>query len=190
MKKLVLIVMGCYLFGCNNNAQQTSMEQDNQDFFPVNSFLRGQVYEVDSLKLPVYKYSTVDNKTDSVLLSSEEFDFLAEEFMKADINDPAIKKFYKETSFADQSIPNITFTYSTLNKDLPLQRLDVIIRSGPVSDDRVQSIYLEKIHKSGDTLLVRKLYWKTGKNFQIISSRQNGNHPAITSQVKVEWDAE
>ncbi|MEO5997908.1 MAG: hypothetical protein ABIN89_14275 [Chitinophagaceae bacterium] len=191
MNKLIVIVMGCCLIACNNNnSKQPLVEEATHDFFPVNNFLKGQVHEVDSLKPPVYKYSTINNKTDTILLTPDEFNSLAEEFMKPDMNDPSIKRFYKETSFADQSIPNITFTYSTLNKDLTLQRMDVIIHPDPILDDQVQSVYLEKITKSNDILIVKKLYWKTSKNFQIISSRQAGDHPAIISQIKVVWNEE
>ena len=188
MKKPVLILMGCCIIACNSNSRQRSAGEESHEFFPATTFLKGQLHEVDSLKPAIHKYSTIDNKTDSVLLSPLEFDSLAEEFIKPNINDPSIKRFYKETSFADQSGPNITFTYSTLNKDLPLQRMDVIIYPDPVLNDHVQSIYLEKITKSGDTSIVTKLYWKTDKSFQVICSRQYSNHPAIVSQVKVVWN--
>ena len=180
--------MGCCIIACDNNSRQGSAGEERHEFFPVSTFLRGQFHEVDSLKPAVHKYSTIDNKTDSVLLTPIEFDSLAEEFIKPDINDPSIKRFYKETSFADQSVPNITFTYSTLNKDLPLQRMDVIICPDPVSSDHVQSIYLEKITESGDTSIVTKLYWKTDKSFLVIRSRQYSDHSAIVSQVKVVWN--
>lgn len=100
MKKLMLINLSCCFITCTSNIKPALLP-DKHELFPVNSFLKGQVHVVDSLKLPVHKYSTVDNKTDSVLISREEFDSLANEFIEPDINNPTIKKFYKETSFAD-----------------------------------------------------------------------------------------
>jgi len=188
MKKLMLINLSCCFISCTNNIKPALLP-DKHELFPVNSFLKGQVHVVDSLKLPVHKYSTVDNRTDSVLISREEFDSLANEFIEPDINNPTIKKFYKETSFADQSIPAVTFTYSTLNKDLPLQRVDVIVNPDPILNDQVKSIYLEKIINTRDTSVIKKLYWKTNKYFQIITSKQASGQPATFSEVKVAWNA-
>ncbi len=109
--------------------------------------------------------------------------------MKPDINDPSIKSFYEETSFADQSIPSVTFTYSTHNRNLPLQRMDIIINPDPILNDQVKSVYLEIITTSMDTSIVKKLYWKTNKYFQIISSKQAVGSPALFNKVKVAWSA-
>jgi len=182
--------MSCCFITCNDTLKQATGKGEKHEFFPVRDFLEGQVYLMDSLKLPAYKYNTVDNISESVLLAPGEFKALAQEFMNPDINDPAIKGFYKETSFADQSIPNVTFTYSTQKRDLPLQRMDVIIRPDLVLNDQVQSIYLEKVSNNGDTVTVKKLYWKTGESFQIISRLQPGSQPATVSQLKVTWSAD
>ncbi len=191
MKKLILIPCSCWLFACTNNVKPTDTDpailSQDHEFFPVNAFLKGEVNEVDSFKFPVRKYNTVNSQTDSVLISPEEFHLLASEFTKYDINNPSIKKFYKETSFADQSIPNVTFNYSTRNKDLPLQRMDIIVNPDPVLSDQVKSVYIEIINTSGDTSVIKKLYWKTNKYFQIISSKQAIGSPALYSQVKVSW---
>lgn len=188
MKKLVLIISSCYLISCNNDSPDKNVVGAH-DFFPVNSFLEGQVHLVDSLGLPVLKVTKDSSKPDTSLLSFEEFKSLAREFMEPGINEPSFKKFYKETSFADQSMPSITFTYSTLNKDLVVQRVDVIIAPDPVLNDKVQTVYMENITSSGDTSVVKKMYWRTNKNFQIVSSRQVPGQPAIFKQVKVIWDA-
>src|SRR5205823_1443366 len=116
MKNLLIVITAFSFIGCNNQLKQKGNNEpikEIQDIFPVTSFLAGQIHEVDSLQLPVLKYITTNNKTDSALISSREFKALAKEFMEPDITDPSIKKYYKETSFADQSIPSVTLTYST-----------------------------------------------------------------------------
>lgn len=189
MKKMILTSISICFISCTNNIEP-ALPSDKHELFPVNSFLKDQVHIVDSLKLPVHKYITVDDKTDSALISREEFDSLANEFIEHDINNPTIKKFYKETSFADQSIPSVTFTYSTINKDLPLQRVDIIVNPDPILNDQVKSVYLEEIFSTRDTSVIKKLYWKTNKYFQIITSKQASGQPATFSEVKVAWDAD
>lgn len=186
MKKLAFIV-SCYcLASCNGNSYESKPETSH-DFFPVNTYLNSQVHLVDSLQPLIYKYTTVNHLRDSVLLSVSEFNELAKEFIQPDINATSLKKYYKETSFVDQSIPAVTFTYSTQNRELPVQRIDVIAKEESLLSEQVQSVYMEIINTRNDTTIGKKLYWKTNKSFQIISSLQTGNQPAVNSQVKVVW---
>lgn len=176
---------------CNN---QVEMQADQNptgqkaEIFPVKSFFEGQVHIVDSLKLPVYKYTLIGNKADSILISLAEFKALVIEFIEPDITGPSLSRYYTETSFADQSIPSVTLTYSTSEKNLEVQRMDVVINPNPVFDDKVKSIYMEKISQRKDTSILKKLYWKTNKHFQIITLTQSGDQQASVSQLKVEWD--
>lgn len=177
-------VLGILLFlsACNNKP-----EKESPAYFPVISFLNDQVRYVDSLQLPVQKLTTVNNQTDTVLIDIAEFKRLANEFTTPDINDPALQKDYTENSFADQTINSVTLTYSAKKRELPLQRLDVIIHPDPVLDDRVQSIYMEKGEQVKDTTILKKLYWKANQNFQIITIRQSGL-VAVSSVIKVVWN--
>lgn len=191
MKKLIYFIIITTVLACNNQAeQQQDKDQTPQkaEIFPVNSFFASQVHWVDSLQLPVFKYMTYDNKTDSVLISLNEFRILANEFMEPDITRPSLSRYYKETGFADQSIPSVTLNYSTTNKDLKIQRMDVVINPDPVLNDKVKSIYIEKIVNGSDSSILKKLYWKANKHFQIITFTQSSNQQAIISRLKVVWD--
>ncbi|HJU46288.1 MAG TPA: hypothetical protein VJ647_05855 [Chitinophagaceae bacterium] len=168
-----------------NNTQE---QKPGAEIFPVTNFIEGQVHLVDSFQLPTLKYTTINNRTDSSLISLDEFRQLARDFFQPDINDPEISKAYKETSFADQSIKGVTFTYSTDDKDLEIQRVDVVVTPSPVMSDKVRSIYMEKQRVSGDTAVFKKLYWRADKNFQVITTRQVGEQPPFVSVMKVEWD--
>lgn len=190
MKKLFYFVIIIAL-ACNNQVEQQEDKKkalQKAEIFPVKSFFAGQIHLVDSLQLPVFKYMVHDNKTDSVLISLNEFKILANEFMEPDINLPSLSRYYKETGFADQSIPSVTFNYSTKNKDLELQRMDIVINPNPVLNDKVKSIYIEKITNSKDASILKKLYWKANKHFQIITFTQSGNQQAAISRLKVVWD--
>lgn len=181
---LVLFFASCHQADKSN----TQKEKQAAEIFPVTSFIKGQIHIVDSFQLPTLKYITANNKKDSSLISINEFKQLAQEFLHPDINNLQVSSAYKESSFADQSIKGVTFTYATDNKELEIQRLDVIVSASPVMNDKVRSIYMEKQSVSGDTAIYKKLYWKTDKNFQIITTTQAGEQPAVTSVMKVEWD--
>lgn len=186
---LVALAVVVAAAACRQPKKNNTQEQKvGAEIFPVTNFIEGQIHLVDSFQLPTLKYTTVNNRTDSSLISLDEFKQLARDFFRPDINDPQISKFYKEASFADQSIKGVTFTYSTDDKDLAIQRVDVVVTPSPVMNDKVRSIYMEKQHVSGDTAVYKKLYWRADKNFQIITTRQVGEQPPFVSVMKVEWD--
>ena len=192
MKELLIVITSSTMLSCADPSKKPGSDREmaeTQDIFPVSSFVAGQVHGVDSLQVPVLKYTTIDNKTDTVLISTAEFKTLAKEFMEPDISsDPSLKKYYKESSFADQSVPSVSLIYSTVDKDLEIQRMDVVIQPDPYSHDKVKSIYMEKISIAEDTSILKKLYWKANKSFLIITSKHAGTNPAITTQLKVVWD--
>ena len=41
---------------------------------------------------------------------------------------------------------------------------------------------------TGDTLVLQKMYWKAGRNFQIITRTNVHGKPFADKQVKVVWD--
>lgn len=189
MRRYFLLLIVLSAAACHQNKKKdTQTEKQDVEIFPVTSFIEGQIHLVDSLQLPTLKYITANNRTDSSLISLEEFRQLAGEFLHPDISDPKFSNAYKESSFADQSIKGVTFTYSTQDKDLEIQRVDVLVTPSPVMSDKVRSIYMEKQIAAGDTIVYKKLYWRADKNFQIITTKQKGEQPPLVSVMKVEWD--
>jgi len=108
----------------------------SHSFFPVADFIGGQVKMVDSLQPPISKYITVNHKTTPLPATDAEFKALAAAFRQPDINDPALKKSYKESSYADQSIPSIVFSYTTTDPAPEIRKIDVIISPDPAQTIR------------------------------------------------------
>jgi len=190
MKNYLAITFVFLLLACNNEADKNKTEdsEGNVSFFPTASFFAGQVKMIDSLQLPVLKFVTRNGHTDTTQISTRELGIMAADFLQTDLSDPDLRKSYKEESFADQSISSITLTYSTKNRDLPVQRMDVLINPDPVMNDKVRSIYIEKLEKHGDTSVLKKMYWKTDKHFLVISSAKAANDTPVITQLRVQWD--
>jgi hypothetical protein len=190
MKYFLILTSSVLFFSCNSAQQERATQtqkEKQEEVFPVGLFFREQIHRVDSLKLPTVKITTIRGKTSTEAISMEEFRLLAEEFVQADISDRAVKNAYKENSFADQSIPSVTLTYSTPDSSKEIQRLDVVIKPDPVRDDRVSSIYIEKHVRLQDTSVVKKMYWKANDNFQVITSKRIPAGKEFITQVKVSW---
>lgn len=142
---------------------------------------------VDSFPIATMKYNVRNGRTDSGYIPLPEFNALALQFLLPEFEDGSFEKNYTENSFVDRASQSVTFTYSTTDQSLPLQRVDVVTASG-TQGNLVKSIYLEKTRVAGDSVILQKMYWQAGRNFQIISLiRVKGQRP-VQQQVRVVWN--
>ncbi|MEP6749783.1 MAG: hypothetical protein ABJB86_18740 [Bacteroidota bacterium] len=193
----VFVVVALLFTACKNNPSintaAKTVQQDSvpmsQRFFPVPDYIGGQVKIIDSLKLPLSMSVKINNKTTFHESSDSALRFWAQKFQQPDIGDSALKNQYTETSIADQSVPSVTFIYSTTNTALTIQKINVFVKPDPVENDKVTGIYMEKIFMLNDTIFNQKLYWKTGKNMQVITEKQIKGITFPPEQVKITWDA-
>ena len=200
MKYFVLLYLAgaIFLTACGNHQQTAdTSKQDSLSradsarnaYFPVGEYLETEILYVDSVPLALRRYRTFNGKTDSAFIQVPEFNQLALQFLPTELHDGSFEKNFTESSFSDQSTQSIMFTYSTKVSDQSLRRVDVQTVTGHGSQ-KVKSIYLEKKHTSGDSLILEKMYWRTGKSFQIVTMTTVKGKPPVEQQLKVVWDDE
>ena len=189
---LAITVFLSIVTGCADSSGNSANE-NNQDsavaknYYPVKDLIRNEIAKADSFFTTFKKYTIQNNKTDSSIIQPEEFRQLASEFATDELSKEALEKEYSEASFLDQTTGFYTFTYSTTNTSLAFQRVDVLATSGD-GFDKINSYYLEKISAQGDTLIKKKVYWKAGKSFQVITETTINNQSPQTGQYKVVWN--
>jgi hypothetical protein len=184
----ISIVATLTLQACNNSTSRDKEQKLPEAFFPVTDYIRSELKEIDSLNLPVTLYRKGAEGNDTTLLSTDECSRLAEGFLNPNLNDPDVAVHFTESSFADQSIPSVNFNYTTKEASMPLKRVDVVTQQSPSGADKVRSIYMEKQHMSGDTLVEEKLFGNADRYYQIIRTRSVPNAKPELSQWKVVWD--
>lgn len=181
------------LFACgdrNPATTETSAVGDttnNAAYFPVMDFLKSEIAKVESEPVGIKKFTTSTTVSDSGYIQPEEFRRLASEFLPAALNDSIFRKQFKETSFMDKATGGATFFYNTANNDLDLKRVDVVTEQTDTYD-KIKSIYLEKSYTKGDSSIVKKLFWKPERNFQVITQVYKKSAAPATELVKVVWD--
>jgi hypothetical protein len=200
MKYFVLLYLAgaIFLTACDNHQQpadtskQDSLSQADSGrnaYIPVAAYLEAEILHVDSVPLALKRYRTLNGTTDSAFIQVPEFNQLALQFLPTELHDGSFEKNFTESSFADQSTQSIMFTYSTKVSDQSLRRVDVQTVTGNGSQ-KIKSIYEEKKHTSGDSLILEKMYWRTGKSFQIVTMTTVKGKPTVEQQLKVVWDDE
>jgi hypothetical protein len=195
---LACITGGWLLCGaCAHHPQQPSTrsadtlsQPDSAEnvYFPVADVLASEIREVDSTPLAIRKFVIYDGRTDSSFIKPAEFDALAMQFMVPEFRNGQFEKDFTETSFMDNATQDATFTYSATDKNLPLQRVDIIAAPhGTVH--QLKSVYLERTRVSGDSSILEKMYWQAGKQFQVISLIRIKGGPPAQRRVIVSWDS-
>jgi len=191
-----MLIAALLVSSCNNHSPipakaKTEVKDSTgtpHDFFPVPDYIGGQLKIIDSLQLPISKTVIINNNSKLSVATDKELSELAQNFRQPDINAPDLKKFYTETSIADQSGPSVTLIFTTADTTLPIQKINVYIKPDPVENDKVTGIYMEKIFSRNDTSFSQKLYWKTGKNMQVITEKKVKGKSLPVEQVKITWD--
>ena len=176
---------------CNNSNDKTKNNAVNTDtvhqkFFPVTSFIKGEIYEIKKSGINPLQYTTVKKHTDSVWLKIEELDASVSEFLTPLIDTTNLTKLFTEKSFLDQSINAITLTYeplANLPDSMQLRRWDVYIDP---ETQKIKRIYMVK--EISNTKMLQ-LTWVSKQWCKITSivTDENGIS-SVEKEVKLNWD--
>ena len=191
---LKLMIVMVLLAGCDGDEDPGSPTKiaDSSEVvkvhFPVLDFIKSEIRFVDSLPVGIMKYTIQNGIIDSSYIPQEEFHRLAQQFVLPALHKETFEKEFSETSFFDNTTQFASMVYSTNNKSLDVQRVDVLAKPEDVVYNKVQSIYIEKHSQNNDSSITEKLYWKAGQNFQITTETQTPTAETITRQIKVVWN--
>ncbi|QEC67513.1 hypothetical protein FRZ67_09470 [Panacibacter ginsenosidivorans] len=178
-----------FVWSCNNkNATKEDIfiSTDSSIFYPVNEYFKTQILKGDSFSVIRYTYIDSDNKNDSAIITSAKFKELANPFLKDDINDRSIKKYYRESIFHDVTTASNTFTYTSVTNKLPLQTLDILLDT---ITNNVKRVFIAKNFTKGDSTIIEKMGWKTGESFFINRIVQLPGNKETTQQITVSWSS-
>ncbi len=179
------------LYACSNNSSETkttavSTEQGKLIFFPVTAYLKGQIHEIKEKGLTPIKYTTINNRTDSVMVKLDSLNVLSKEFLQPEIDSTNLINFFTESKFLDQTIDAFTFTYdakTNVPDSVSLIHWDVYVDP---ETSKVRRVYITK--KSGSNKILQ-LTWQSNQWFKIvtIASAADGTS-TIEKEEKISWD--
>lgn len=174
------------LSGCKNDDDEEN--KDQTDFFPVLSYLQGQVAHIDSSVYSIVQVKKSGTSVDTTYLKREDFRKAAADFLTIpDISSKKLRKKYEETRLFDETIEKVILSYSTKDEDMEVLREDIIITPTLGADHEVESIYIERVQEKRKGLVQKKMFWEVNRRFQITSIIQNENQPEKIETVQVSW---
>ena len=117
-------------------------------------------------------------------MKKEDMKAVADQLIKPDISQPDYKKYYKETVFMDNTTNTVTMSYDTQDEEPEVRKIEVVIDA---NNQRVKTIYVEKLAQHDDSSMLKKMIWTTGKNLQVISIMNKKSKPESVKMEKYEW---
>lgn len=171
-------------------AAETKAEQkeEKKAYLPVSDYLHSEIRKVDSAVAGILKRVIKNGRQmDSVFISPQEFHALTQEFLAPELAGERFEKSFRESSFFDETTESLTFTYEASDTAVSVRRVDVLVAPS-LEIDKVKTIYMEKNYASGDTAISKKMMWKAGSDFSIVTIKTVAAKQPDVEQVKVIWD--
>lgn len=188
MRTIISFVLAISTFSCKTKSSKSTSTntKDTTQFFQVSQFIQAQVSDVNKTPYYIYKKTIQKGITNSVTINNQQFADLAKQFLKPDINDPLLKTNYVETPFYDQTTKTYTLNYTTKNKELEVQNVDVLLLE---DGQTLKRIFIRKfINYKNDSSAIEQLSWKPNEQFQISRMVQEPTHGETTRQTIVVWN--
>jgi hypothetical protein len=171
---------------CKSNEKE---EENNSEFFPVSSFIKGQVADVDNSIYPIYKIETIDGKTDSGYIAKEEFRKYAKDFIDMpDITQKKWKGDYLESKLYDEDLNSVVLSYNLKDETekAEIRKQEVIIEPNQEEGDKVRTIIIDKFLEKKNEAERKHMLWQVDKRFQIVTISNNNNKETVHT-VKIFW---
>jgi hypothetical protein len=191
--KYVIVVFSVAFFAifsaCKSNKTKEIGEAgaaDTAKYYSIKNFIESEIKLLDSMPYYMYQITTHDSGLkDSVGLSKQTFDSIAQQFANKDIISKHLQNQYKEQLFKDLSTNSVTINYTALDKDLPVQSIDVLTN---VETGKVKRIFIRTNANTSDSTVSENYSWKAGKSFLITKTVLKPNATKYTTVQFVNWN--
>jgi len=186
-KNILLFIVILFISGA---CKQKKSSDSKEDFFPVLSFLKSQVAQIDTSLFSIKKIIITDSiHSDTTFVPREEFRNLAKDFLEIpDLTGSMYKKRYTEEKFYDENLNRVIITYTPNKSEAEeLQKQEVLITPDP-SGDKVNSIIIESVINNKDSFLLKRMFWQVDKSFQVSITSQKQAQPETNHILKVTWN--
>ena len=159
---------------------------DTVHFYEVGQFITSQIADVKKTPYYIYKKTTIDSRKDSLQIDPTQFENLAQQFKVVEINEDPLKGEYVETVFFDQTTKTYTLNYSTKNKALVVQNIDVLLYEDAAT---LKRIFIRKFFNyNTDSSAIEQLSWKPNEQFQVSRVVQKPGQKENMYQLIVVWN--
>ena len=175
----ILLVTTLFYFSC---------KQKKNDVFPAIDFIKGQIANVDTSVYRILKLVPLTDSTyDTSYIKREDFRNVAKDFLETPDISKTFGGKYTEERMMNNELGLAVFIATTKDEDLEVRRQEVRILPDP-PNDKVKSIYIERLTGNTDSSVLKRMTWYTDRKFQVITITQKKNQEEKSSVVQVIWN--
>jgi len=181
-KRLVLALL--VLSACGGKQKKETPKEESR-YFDIRHYITTDLNDIKNTPYYIYKIDVVNGKQDSSAIGPAEAIAFAEGFLHPDINNPEIKSSYKENIFEDKTMNTFTISYTSEDKELPIQNVDVILKE---DGKTVKRLFIRKFFRNSDTTSMEQWSWKPGQSFEVNRLQTPRNQPEISHRTLIVWN--
>lgn len=185
----VLACMAILALLVSCKAKKKKPDVPAEQFFPVTSYLKGELAKMDTSLATFYKIETADGKSDTTPIRNVDVKRYAREFATLpDISVDSLKNDYQASHDYDDMLGSFVFMFTT-KEDHPVRREDVVLDPQPNAQGKndIQSIFVELWEAKGDSTVRKNMLWNAGKDFQVTTVTEAGGSEK-TKKLQVIWN--
>jgi hypothetical protein len=170
--------------------KQKEKPENATEFFPLSSFLKGQVKNVDTSLYRIMKIESKDGRTDTSYIRREDFSKAASDFTNLpDIGSDKYYEDYVESQMYDEALESFILTYTTKEEDNEIQRADIMLgRANEEGTNDVKTIILRTLENKGKTSIEKNMVWYVDRKFTVITKTFTKDQPEKINKLEVVWN--
>ena len=183
------IILLVSIFACKHKKKE---KPEAERFFPVLSFIKSQVADVDTSMYSIRKVIYVDStRSDTTYYRREQFRELASDFLNLpDISTREYEDRFTEEKQFDETINRAILRYKPINAEKEVIQLEELLIHPGSPEDNVTSIFINYALNTKDSSVQKKMFWQVDKSFQVTTTRQLPGQKETELTYKVIWNDE
>ena len=185
MNKIVIgLLFACFFISCKNKKLDST-----KAYFSVVDYLGAEVKRMDTLTLRFKKITTVGDRSDTSIVTKEEFEKYAKEFLNLpDIASDKKMDDYTETNDFDEILGNVLLIYTAKEPDDEIRNETIMMQPDEQGNTYVKTIIVTTIKNEDKGSIEKNMTWHIDKRFQIVTkTNQQGQSEKINTTV-ISWE--
>ncbi|RYZ24355.1 MAG: hypothetical protein EOO16_01315 [Chitinophagaceae bacterium] len=185
MKFWLLLALPLSVLSCKEKEESP----DESGTFPVLSFIKSQVRDVDTSLYTISKIVTFENRSDTTPLHRSQFRQEAQPFLSLpDITSRKWKDDYTETKLYDESLKRVVLFYTAKDPEAPIQREQVLIDPDKGTSGEVSTIIVDLYEEKNGGSFHKNLMWEVNHQFMITESLPGPGGSERIRRTRVVWN--
>ncbi len=182
-KMLVPFLITAFLFSCKNKELDST-----KAYFSVVGYLKSEVKKMDSMPLQFTKITSEQNKTDTSVITKQEFHKYVNEFLSLpDIATPDKMDEYSEANDFDEILNNVLLMYTAKQEDEIVKNQTIMMQPDDIGNTHVKTILVTTEESDKDSTVVKNMTWHIDKRFQIVTKTNKPGQPEKITTTVISW---